>query len=575
MQIIKEDTWVKPFLKHYKKTLILACFLGFLTFFAAGALMFTSGYLISKSAARPENILMIYVPVVLTRAFGILRPSLRYLERLISHNWVLKMTSSLRKKLYLSLENGSFIFNSKLQLGQMLGLLSEDIGHLQNLYLRTIFPMVIALCLYIFIVIALGFFSLFFALFMFLLLFVLLVLFPLVSLLRLGKVQEEVKIKKNALYTHLTDNVLGVSDWVLSGRSQDFVHSMEEKQAQLRKSDKHIQDFHRKKTLLLEFFFAFIVLCLLLWTQNYFGGQYAGSGNWIAAFVLSAFPLIDAFAPISEAVVESNIYKNSIEHFNELPKIQDEELARTFVTPDNLDLKAENLSFTYEEKDVLNDLNISIPFGQKIAILGKSGAGKSTLAKLLRGDLIAQNGKIQLGNLDIQQFGENITDYISVLHQTPYLFATTIRNNLRIANSNATDQEIWQVLEMVGLKTMIEQLPEQLSTQVDEAGLRFSGGERHRLALARILLKDTPIVIMDEATVGLDPITENVLLESFFTALEGKTLIWITHHLLGTRYMDRVIFLEDGKVHIDGKPDELAQTNGHYQKLLELDRGWS
>lgn len=121
--------------------------------------MFCAGYLISRSAAKPENILLIYVPIVLTRAFGITRPTVRYFERLVSHNWVLKMTSKFRQQLYDSLERDATIFNSKYQLGNILGLLSDDVSHIQNFYLRTIFPMFVAWGLYAIIVIGLGIIS--------------------------------------------------------------------------------------------------------------------------------------------------------------------------------------------------------------------------------------------------------------------------------------------------------------------------------------------------------------------------------------------------------------------------------
>lgn len=148
--VLKTDEWVKPFFKQYKKSLILALTLGFITFFCAGALMFNSGYLISRAASLPENILMIYIPIVLTRAFGIGRPVFRYVERLVSHNWVLKMTSNLRVKLYDSLEQDAIFFKQNHRTGDILGLLSEDINHIQNLYLRTIFPTIIAWLLYVF-----------------------------------------------------------------------------------------------------------------------------------------------------------------------------------------------------------------------------------------------------------------------------------------------------------------------------------------------------------------------------------------------------------------------------------------
>jgi ATP-binding cassette subfamily C protein CydC len=164
--LFKEDKWVRPFLRKYRRSLILALVLGFATFFCASALMFNSGYLISRSASLPENILLVYVPIVLTRAFGIGRPVFRYLERLTSHNWVLRLTSRLRLKLYQTLERDAVFFKSRHQTGDVLGLLSDDIAHLQNLYLRTVFPTVTAWMLYLFIILSLGWFSWWFGLVM-------------------------------------------------------------------------------------------------------------------------------------------------------------------------------------------------------------------------------------------------------------------------------------------------------------------------------------------------------------------------------------------------------------------------
>ena len=218
LKAFEKDTWVKPYLQRYKAPLMLAIFLGFCTFFSAGALMFNSGYLISKSASLPENILLVYVPIVLTRAFGVSRPVFRYIERLTSHNWVLKMTSKLRRKLYHTLEKDAMVFKQKYRMGDILGLLAEDIQYIQNLYLRTIFPLIIALILYAFIVIAVGVFSIFFALYLALLLFILVIVLPVWSVVVNGARQEREKTLKTELYTDLTDNVLGVADWIFSQR---------------------------------------------------------------------------------------------------------------------------------------------------------------------------------------------------------------------------------------------------------------------------------------------------------------------------------------------------------------------
>ncbi len=572
-QSLKHDQWVKPFLHHYKRVLYLALFLGFMTFFCAGALMFTSGYLISRSASLPDNILMIYIPIVLTRAFGIGRPVFRYVERLTSHNWVLKMTSKLRLQLYNTLEKDAIFFKRTYRMGDILGLLAEDINHIQNLYLRTIFPTIIAWVLYCFVVIGLGFVSLWFALMMLVLFLGLVVVFPLVSVLRNGARQEREKQVKNALYVDLTDNVMGVSDWIFSQRSQEYVDTYLANEQELYDVQNELRQFNRRRNFLFQLYIGLMAVSLILWTSQRFVGNHGGAANWIAAFVLSLFPLIDAFAVLPDAAQETNVYKDSLDRLNALNGKDQPEPKKVMV--DSTDIHLSDVSFHYENetKVVLNQLNLTIPQGQHVAILGRSGSGKSTLATLIRGDLTPTAGSLTLGGVLTSSFGDQMAQYIGVIQQTPYLFHTTILNNLRIGNEDASVEEVWHVLERVGLKELVQRLPDGLQTMVDEAGLRFSGGERHRMALARILLQDTPIVLLDEPTVGLDPITEQALIETFFDELAEKTVIWVTHHLQGIDQMERVIFIEDGQIELSGSPAELAATNARYQRLKAIDEG--
>ncbi|CAI3366486.1 thiol reductant ABC exporter subunit CydC [Enterococcus cecorum] len=571
LKAFEKDTWVKPYLQRYKAPLMLAIFLGFCTFFSAGALMFNSGYLISKSASLPENILLVYVPIVLTRAFGVSRPVFRYIERLTSHNWVLKMTSKLRRKLYHTLEKDAMVFKQKYRMGDILGLLAEDIQYIQNLYLRTIFPLIIALILYAFIVIAVGVFSIFFALYLALLLFILVIVLPVWSVVVNGARQEREKTLKTELYTDLTDNVLGVADWIFSQRGVEYVDTHLQVEQELYQVQDQKRLFNRRVHVLFQLIYSFVVIGLIVWTSQRFVGNHGGAANWIAAFVLSAFPVVDAFVVLPEAMQESNVYKDSINRLNALDETPDEAPKNIEVTDTRI--QVEDLSFGYDYHLVLDRLDLTIEPGEKIAILGKSGSGKSTLASLIRGDLKPQNGLLTLGGVPTYQFGDAMSHYISVIQQAPYLFHTTILNNVRMANTNKSEEEVWQVLERVGLKKLVEQLPEGLHTMVDEAGLRFSGGERHRMALARILLQDTPIVLLDEPTVGLDPLTEQALIDTFFSQLQDKTVIWITHHLQGIEIMDRVIFIEDGRLEMSGTPADLAQNNARFQQLKAIDEG--
>ncbi|HCM88614.1 MULTISPECIES: thiol reductant ABC exporter subunit CydC [Vagococcus] len=572
----KEDHWVRPFFKKYKWLLTLVIFLGFLTFFAASALMFTSGYLISRSAAKPENILMVYVPIVLTRAFGIARPTLRYVERLGSHNWVLKMTSDIRLKLYQSMETRAAKSKSEYQTGNILGLLAEDIEHIQNLYLRTIFPAIVALILYVAIVIALGVFSIPLALLMLLLIGVILIILPLTSVLVNNARVYRQKAKKHVLYNQLTDAVLGVGDWQYSGRYQEFLTGYNEAEADVRKEDKVMKQYSRRESLLKQVVFGLIVIVLFVWAGNYFGetGEIKYL-NWIAAFVLAFFPLIDAFAPVSDSLKELPLYEDTVRRLSELPSIEsvEETTSKVVISVNEMTIQFKDVDFKYSEqqKYLLKGFELTIKQGQVTAVLGKSGVGKTTLSKLLRGDLIPEKGQILINNYVTSELKEQQSEIFGVLNQNPHIFNTTIRNNIRLGNLKATEEEIELAAKQAGLKPVYDKLPLGLDTLVEESGKRFSGGEQQRIALARILLQDAPIIVIDEPTIGLDPITEKQLLETVFSVLKGKTVLWITHHLVGTHYADQIVFLEEGKISMLGTQKELLANNDKFKKLYQLD----
>lgn len=570
----KEDNWVRPFFKKYKWLLALVLFLGFLTFFAASALMFTSGLLISKSAAKPENILMVYVPIVLTRGFGIARPSLRYAERLGSHNWVLKMTSDIRLKLYQAMESRGEKSKEDYQTGSLLGILAEDVDHIQNLYLRTIFPAIVSILIYVFIVIALGVFSIPLALSMLLLIGVILIVLPLTSVLVNNARVYRQKANRHVLYNDLTDAVLGVGDWQYSGRYQEFLNGYDEVESKVRVEDKSMNQYSRRDGLIKQLFYGIIVLILIVWSGNYFGEIGTQEArNWIAAFVLAFFPLIDAFAPVTDSLKELPVYEDTVKRLSTLPNVVEESDIETQIELVNNDIEFRAVDFSYnsDQKQLLKSFNLVISEGEVIAVLGKSGVGKTTLSKLLRGDLEPNAGEVLVGGISSSELGRKKSDVIGVLNQQPHIFNTTIRNNIRLGNIEATDEEIEQVAMQAGLGPVIEKLPEGLDTIVEESGKRFSGGEQQRIALARILLQDAPVIIIDEPTIGLDPLTEKQLLTTMFEVLRGKTVLWITHHLVGTTYADRIIFLEDGLISMEGTSAELLATNQRFKELYKLD----
>lgn len=568
--------YIRPYIKQYKWLMFFTIFLGVLTFLTAGALQFTSGYLITRAAEMPWNILLLYIPIVGVRAFGIARPVVRYLERLFGHNTVLKILSEMRVKLYDVLEPQALFIRSRFQTGDLVGTLADDIEHLQDTYIRTIFPTVVALFLMFFSCSLLAIFDWRFALWIFICLTIIVIVYPLFSLYFLKKRQVEIKQKRNKLYQIFGDAVMGASDWIISGRKKEFVNQFMKISSENNLLEKKLTNWTHARTFQLQVIAGLILIFVGIWA-----GFEAAKGDilpaYIAAFTLVTIPILEGMIPTSDALEKIPVYEESLNRIatieNYLPQKQNDEKIEEL--PKNPELVLEHVTYYYEGSKLaaLKNINLSISQGEKIAILGKSGAGKSTLIEMLVGALTPTIGKVTLGNQSPEKYGEQIFDLVSILNQKPYLFSTTVENNIRLGKPDATDAEIREVIQKVKLDKYIYSLPKGLQTQMQESGERFSGGERQRIALARILLKNTPIVILDEPTVGLDPITERNLLNTIFESLAGKTIILITHHLVLLEKMDKIIFLENGEIIMEGTHDELLQTNERYRTLYTMDSG--
>ncbi len=571
----KHDTWVKPYLKQYKFLLATVLFLGVLTTFCGGALMFTSGYTIDKSATRPYNILMIYPAILLTRAFGIGRPTFKYIERLRSHNWVLRVTSNLRTRLYQTVEQDAAFFSEKYQSGNILGLLSEDIDHLQNLYLRTVFPTVVGILLVVIITIGIGYFDWWFGLFILLLLLIEVLWAPLLSTSIEAARRERQKTLKDQLYTELTDNILGANDWVLSGRKADFQKTTQTTINQLNASKLISKKFDWKRDFYLQLVLGVIFLVLIVFTNLHFTSTQA-QANYVAAFVLAIAPVGETIIPISQGFEEYPMYRDSVKRLNQLhPTPQKLPPQQQLAPADFQTLTIQNLQFEYDATTpvLVRNFNQTIQRGEKLALIGPSGSGKTTLLQLINGDLAPQKGAVLVNQINVRALQNNRQQLFAFLNQQPFLFNTSILNNVRLGNENKSDQQVRDAIAAVKMQDLVESLPQGYDTSVQEAGARFSGGEQQRLSLARILLQDAPIVLLDEPTVGLDPITEHDLLQTIFTVLQDKTIIWVTHHLQGINHVDQVIFWNQGQIEMAGNPQHLYQTNAHFQELYRMDQG--
>ncbi|AOV06195.1 thiol reductant ABC exporter subunit CydC [Sporosarcina ureilytica] len=570
------QTYIVPYLKKYKKAMIATILLGALAVLSGAMLTFSSGYLISRASEMPETILLLYIPIVLVRTFGLSRAVSHYLERLAGHNAVLKILSEMRVKLYGMLEPQALMIRARFQTGDLLGTLADDIEHLQDVYIRTIFPTVVGLCLFVYATVMLALFDWLFAIWIALCLGVIVFVYPMVSLYTLKKHQRDAKRQRGHLYRTLTDAVFGISDWLISGRKERFIAGFMKDSKSSHKMESKLAYWNQSRGFQLQVISGVILLMVGIWA-----GNMAGQGEivpaYIAAFTLVTLPILEGLIPLSHAIERIPAYGESLQRIESIQQfVPEEETSEGNVqTSKEADLSIKNVSYRYEgeQADALHQISLAIPHGRKLALLGKSGAGKSTLIQLLQGAIQPTSGDVLINEHSPVEYGEQIYDVVGVLNQKPYLFATTVENNIRLGNQQATKEEIETVIKQVRLDKYINSLPNGLQTQMEETGQRFSGGERQRIALARILLKDTPIVILDEPTIGLDPFIENELVDTIMSSLQDKTVIWITHHLTGIERMDQVLFLDKGQIAIQGTHEELMRTNERYQQLYKLDRG--
>lgn len=240
------------------------------------------------------------------------------------------------------------------------------------------------------------------------------------------------------------------------------------------------------------------------------------------------------------------------------------------VKPQNHDIALSNVTFSYDKRKIINDISLSIPEKTTTAIVGPSGGGKSTLCNLIARFWDVDSGEVTLGGVNVKDYSMNsLMSNFAFVFQTVYLFADTIENNIKFGRPEASHEEVVEAAKKACCHEFISKLPDGYNTVIGEGGATLSGGEKQRISIARAIMKDAPIIILDEATANVDPENEKELIEAVDALTKEKTIIMIAHRLKTVRHADQIVVVDQGQIVQKGTHEELMQQEGIYRRFVD------
>jgi len=553
--------------------LMLAVVLGTCTALAAIGLMAASGYLISRASQQPP-ILTLTTVIVSVRFFGISRGVFRYLERLVGHDAAFRVLADLRVDVFRRLEvlapSGLAAYRS----GDLLARLVGDVDTFQEFYLRVVPPFGVATVVGVLVVVgeallvpaagvavAVGF-------------VVAAVGVPWVSV-RVGqRAERQLTGVRGELSAEVVELLQATPELVASSAA-------DARRAHVDAVDRRVQDTERRVAagsgvgagLTVLVGGLTVTACLVLGTMAVRTGQL--DGVWLAVVVLTPLTAFELASPLPSAAAQAVRVRAAAQRVFavvDAPAPVHEPSVPAALPEGPFTIRLEQLGARWpgQSRDAIADVRLEVTPGRRVAIVGPSGSGKSTLANVLLRFLDPRTGSVELNGVDTRNLdGDAVRSVIGLLGQDAHVFDTTLRENVLLARRDASAEQVRAALADAQLLSWAETLPDGLDTFVGEHGAQLSGGQRQRLALARVLLKDFPVVILDEPGEHLDTETADALVADLLDATHGHTTLVISHRLHGLTGLDEIVVLSEGRVIERGSHAELLARGGWYQRTWQ------
>ena len=549
-------------------------------------LLTTSTWLITKASEHPI-LVVLSLAIVGVRFFGIGRAICRYGERYVSHSMAFQGLYELRIAFFKRLEPLVPRIFQSMKMGDLLGRIMADIETLQFFYLRTLVPSLsfigitvvgcsIGYQLHPIVAIMIALYSIIVG-----------IILPIIITYVLRQVPPMRLHTRGLMKEEFIESVHGVVDIIMSHQETRFVQSMK---VSFSAYDGWQSLWNRgvrwNQTILLGLAQSALLVGVVVgvWVID----EISYGPLWVAVIAIGLQAYFEVLQPMTEASLhgyESALAMDRLEALDGQGNQQIQSVDRVsnyssrgleeYVDNDSLHdvspmIRVQSLSFAYDVLPIYDGLDLSIQKGEKVAIVGPSGSGKSTLFALLQG-WYTYSGTISIDGSDTRMLSEEqLQSYMAYATQDIYIFHASIGDNIRLAKPSATDEDIWQALEAVQLADWVRMLPKGLCTMVGQGGMGLSGGQRQRLGMARLYLRDAEILFLDEPLEGLDQVTRHLVQDQLSTLFQGKTVLYITHHIEQLHEMDRILFLEQGHIVESGTYESLLALQGRFYEYHRL-----
>ena len=569
-----------PFLRLFKFAK-LPLFLGLVLMITGLAssigLLTTSGWFLAATAiAGLGTLFNFFYPSASVRGLAIGRTLFRYFEKLVTHDATFRILAKLRVQVFEKIIPLSPAVLNRYRNSDLLNRLVSDVDTLDSLYLRLIAPFITAIFVILAMCIGLSFVNAPLALGLGVSLLLLVFIIPTVFY-QLGKKFGDKLVHSRALYrTQFLEFIQAQAELLLFNAEDKLKNNMAKTETNWQADQQKEANLSGFSTALSLFLNGLIIAAMLWFSSQAEFGNDEYRMAFIALFTFAALASFEILMPLGSAFLHIGQVIASAERVTDI--IEQQPLV-TFNGKAEFDqnaitlIEAKDLSFTYPERQnrALENLNLTIQKGKKVAILGKTGSGKSTLLQLLVRNYDANQGELFLAGKPIADYAEDtLRSQFCFLTQRVHVFSDTLRQNLQFASAvNISDEKMIEVLNQVGLGKLLEQ-EQGLDIWLGDGGRPLSGGEQRRLGLARILLNDTPILLLDEPTEGLDRETERQILRLILAHAENKTLIMVTHRLTAIEQFDELCVIDEAKLIEKGTYAELLQLEkGFFKQLVE------